>query len=282
MGAQAELSERPAVTVVVPFAGSALQLGELQGALDRLRLGKDDELIVADNRPDPVHTPGYARNKGAEAARGEWLVFIDADTIPDSDLVDRYFDPAPGPRTGVLAGAIRDVAFRPTVVARESARRRRMSQHATLDRPGTPYAQTANCAIRRAAFERAGGFDPGARAGEDADLCFRLLRAGWTLEERPGAAVDHRSRESLAAWLAQMLRHGSGAAWIDRRWPGELPSPRPRRVARRLAREARSGVEAAVRGEREEAVGAVLEIAGAVAFELGRLLPNTRGAGMQG
>jgi glycosyltransferase involved in cell wall biosynthesis len=270
------------VTVVVPFAGTDVQLGELRATLDRLRLKAHDELIVADNRTDPVRTPGYARNKGAEGARGEWLVFLDADTIPDPDLVDRYFDPAPKPQTAVLAGTIRDVALRPTTVARAGTSRRRMSQRATLERSGTPYAQTANCAINRAAFEHAGGFDPSARAGEDADLCFRLQRDGWTLEERPGASVDHRSRESLGAWLAQMLRHGSGAAWIDRRWPGELPSPGPRRLARRLAREATSATEATVRGERDQALGAVLEIAGAVAFELGRLLPNTRGAGLKG
>jgi GT2 family glycosyltransferase len=270
------------VTVVVPFAGTDAQLGELRATLARLRLRRDDELVVADNRSDPVRTPGFARNQGAESARGDWLVFIDADTIPEPDLVDRYFEPPPKPQTAVLAGAIRDVALRPTAVARAGVSRQRMSQRATLDRPGTPYAQTANCAIRRDAFERAGGFDPSARAGEDADICFRLLRAGWALEGRPGAAVEHRSRESLAAWLAQMLRHGSGAAWIDRHWPGELPSPGPGRLIRRLAREATSAAGAVIRGDGERAVGALLELAGAVAFELGRLLPNTRGGGLKG
>jgi cellulose synthase/poly-beta-1,6-N-acetylglucosamine synthase-like glycosyltransferase len=282
MGPEGELSERPAVTMIVPFVGTDAQLHELNASLSRLRIAPSDELIVADNRSDPVRTPGFARNKGAEGACGDWLVFIDADTIPEPDLLDRYFDPAPGPQTGILAGGIRDVALRPTAVARAAARRCRMSQRATLDRDGTPYAQTANCAIRREAFECSGGFDAAARAGEDADLCFRLLRAGWMIEERPGASVEHRSRESLATWLAQIARHGSGAAWIERRWPNEFASPGPRRVARRLAREAWTAAEAAVRGDDNQAKGALLEIAGAIAFELGRLLPNTRGAGMRG
>jgi hypothetical protein len=268
--------------VIVPFAGTDAQLHELSASLSRLRTAPGDELIVADNRSDPVHTPGFARNKGAEGARGEWLVFIDADTIPDPDLLDRYFDPVPGPQTGILAGAVRDIALRPTAVATEAARRSRMSQRTTLDRRGTPYAQTANCAIRREAFERSGGFEWAARAGEDADLCFRLQRAGWTIEERPRASVEHRSRDSLAAWLAQIVRHGSGAAWIERRWPGEFPPPGPAQLGRRLASEARAAAAAAVRGDRDRARGALLEIAGAAAFELGRRLPNTRGAGMRG
>jgi hypothetical protein len=276
------MTRRPPVSVVVPFAGTDEQLRELIATLSRLRLRLGDQLIVSDNRQDPVHTPAYARSRGAAGAGGEWLVFIDADTIPDPDLLDRYFDPAPGPGTAVLAGAIRDVALRRTAVARNGVGRRRMSQRTTLERPGTPYAQTANCAIRRTAFESVGGFDASARAGEDADLCFRLQRAGWTLEERPRAAVDHRTRETLAAWLAQMLRHGSGAAWIERRWPGELPAPAPRRLARRLARDAADAATAAARGDRSAATGALLEIAGAAAFELGRRVPNTRGAGLQG
>jgi mycofactocin glycosyltransferase len=270
------------VTVVVPFAGSDEQLRGLEQTLSRLRLHPGDELIIADNRPDPVHTPAYARNAGARGARGEWLVFLDADTVPEPGLIEAYFAPAPGAETAILAGAIRDVAARPTAVAQRGVAQNRMSQRATLDGPGTPYAQTANCAIRRSAFEAVGGFEPSARAGEDADLCFRLRRAGWQLEERPGAAVDHRSRETLRAWLGQMLVHGSGAAWVGRRWHGELPSPGPARLARRLARDVAEAAHAIARGERQAAADALLDLLGATAFELGRLLPNTRDAGLKG
>jgi glycosyltransferase involved in cell wall biosynthesis len=264
------------VTVVVPFAGSDQRLRELHEALWTLRLRPGDELIVADNRLHPVHTPAYARNAGATGARGEWLVFIDADTVPDAGLLDAYFDPPPGPRSGVLAGGIRDVAARDTATALAVVARRQMDQRATLERAGTPYAQTANCAIRRTAFEAAGGFDAAARAGEDADLCFRLQRAGWRIEERPRALVDHRSRATVVAWLRQMLVHGSGAAWIERRWPGELPAPGTGRLARRLARHAAAAARSLAHGDLRATENAVLDLLGAAAFELGRLYPNTR------
>lgn len=268
--------------MVVPFAGSDAQLRELRTTLAGLRLRRGDELIVSDNRRDPVRTPGYARNGGARGAAGEWLVFIDADTLPEADLLDAYFEPPPDPGTGILAGSIRDVALRETRVARSGVANARMSQRTTLERGGTPYAQTANCAIRRDAFEALGGFAESARAGEDADLCFRLQRAGWAIEERPAATAAHRSRETLAAWLAQMVRHGSGAAWLERRWPGELPRAGAAQLACRVGSDAAGAIAHVRRGDGEAAAEAMLDALGASAFELGRLLPNTRGGRLKG
>ena len=64
-------------------------------------------LLVVDNTPGraaraershapEIHTPGYARNRGAAEGSAEWLVFIDADVTPAPDLLDRYFEPAAG------------------------------------------------------------------------------------------------------------------------------------------------------------------------------------------
>ena len=264
--------------MIVPFRGSDEQLRALLASLSRVELRSGDELIVSDNRGDPVRTPAYARNQAARKARGEWLVFLDADTIPHAGLLDAYFEPPPDERTAVLAGAVRDVAESRSAVAGGIVSNARMSQRNTLDREGTPYAQTANCAVRRTGFEAVGGFDHAARAGEDADLCFRLLRAGWRIEERPGAIVDHRSRGTLRAWLEQMLVHGSGAAWLERRWPGEFPAPGVGPLVRRIARDAVDATRS-LRGRRpQEAQDALLDVLGAIAFELGRLLPNVRTA----
>jgi GT2 family glycosyltransferase len=218
--------------------------------------------------------PGFARNRAAAVAAGEWLVFVDADARPEAGLLDGYFDPPPRAETAVLAGTIIDVPGGRTVAARHSARRAQLSQRITLDRAGTPYAQSANMAVRTSAYQALGGFDDRARAGEDADLCFRLARAGWQLEERPGAVVEHASRGTLPDLVAQLARHGSGAAWLNRRYPGEFPPPMWSAFGRRVARSAVQALAAAFRGRRELAGAAVVELIGACAFQAGRLLPN--------
>jgi GT2 family glycosyltransferase len=287
------MSARPPVSVIVPFAGSDAQLSGLLDTLATLELRDGDEVIVADNRPEaaepesqPRHpaiqlrrasgvcSPGFARNRAATLATGEWLVLIDADTEPSPTLLDAYFTPPPAPGTAVLAGAIGDRAGGSSVAARHSAGREQMSQHATLGRGRWSYAQSANCAVRRDAFVAAGGFDEDARAGEDADLCFRLRAEGWELEPRPDAAVVHRSRATLPALLQQLARHGSGAAWLERRYPGSFPAPGPRSLAARLGRCAGRAVIAALRGRREAALTALLELAEAAAFESGRHRSN--------
>lgn len=272
---------RPAVSVIVPFVGSDAEQAQLLGALDALVLGPDDELIIADNRRDPVRTPAFARNRGAREARGEWLVFLDADAEPAPELIDAYLQPLPAERTAVLAGAVRDVAPGGGIVARHAVARAHLSQQTTLQRRQLPYAQTVNCAVRRQAFQEVGGFAETARAGEDADLCFRLQLTGWGIESRPGALARHRGRETIRAWVEQLAVHGSGAAWVNRNWPGEFPPPSVVGFAARLARYAAIALRAAGRGDREAASFALLDALGACAFELGRLLPNARRAHRQ-
>jgi GT2 family glycosyltransferase len=284
------VSARPAVSVIVPLAGSLEQLARVISALEHLELEDEDEVLVALNRPltgiEPapgrvqiiaawgVRSPGFARNQAAAVARGKWLLFIDADTRPRPSLVDDLLGSAPAAHTAVLAGEIVDAADAGGLVARHAVARRQMSQTNTLSRGSFAYAQTANCAVRSDAFAAVGGFDPDARTAEDADLCFRLAAAGWGFEHRPGAEVAHSSRATIRAWVGQLIRHGAGAAWLERRYPGALPAPGLAALTRRLLAGFRDSVRGLIRADRDAVAFALLDVVGALAFESGRLLTN--------
>ena len=149
-----------------------------------------------------------------------------------------------------------------------------MSQEVTLGHERCAFARTANCSVLREAFDAAGGFRHDVRSGGDADLCWRLAAAGWELEQRPGAAVVHRNRDTVAGMLRQRFRHGAGAGWLAREHPGALPARRWPGLAWWSLRRAAAGVAALARGDRDGALTGLLDGPAVWAFELGRLAPN--------
>jgi glycosyl transferase family 2 len=268
--------------VVIPFRGRADELRRVVERARAVHLGPGDRLIVVDNRPGgpPLHDPAvlraperqssyHARNRGAGAGTAPWIVFLDGDVSPAPDLLDRYLEPAPADDVGVLAGRIADQPAGPgdPLALRYAAAHGLMDDAITLGDGRWAYAQTANCAVRREAFAAVGGFVETIRSGGDADLCFRLRDAGWRLEARPDAEVVHHNRTSLLGLARQVGRHGAGAAWLDRRYPGSFPRALGpgtlAHSARTLARAART----------RDAL-ALVELYAHWAFELGRLLPN--------
>jgi cellulose synthase/poly-beta-1,6-N-acetylglucosamine synthase-like glycosyltransferase len=289
---------RPAVDIVVPFAGPDEILRRVIEGLGRLELEPDDRIYVVDNRPGTATAPHagaqleivlapevqssyFARNRGVEAGSNPWVLFLDGDVAVPADILAQYFTVEPGERTAVLAGEIQDDPGRPgerqPAAARYAHLRGVLVQEKSLENERWAYAKTANCAIRRSALDEVGGFRENLRSGGDADMCFRLREAGWKLERRSDASVVHLSRSSVRDFLRQMAKHGSGSEWLNERYPGFSPASRTAGVAVWSARRALSGLAHAIRGDRDGMILGLLDAGRGWAFHLGRRFPNEVG-----
>jgi len=213
---------RPSVAIVVVHYGA---WDPTRSAVQSLAAAQPDgSIVVVDNGPGPapgdlgarivvVPTPrnlgfGAACNLGASAAAGNVLVFANNDVCVDGGtialLVDRL-----AADTGLAAAGPRflDEAGKPgPSVKKPPTPWRILGENLFLPRLLAPFPVGAGesrprevdtlfgalFAIRRDAFESAGGFDEGYFFyAEETDLFARLRRLGWRLAYEPGSVAMH-------------------------------------------------------------------------------------------
>ena len=291
---------RPSVDIISPSAGSDDTLASLARRLASLSLSSNDAIYIAVNRVSPapqslirefsdsvhwVHVSDlassyHARNQAAAKGSGEWLLFLDDDCDPDESIVDDYFAHPLSSSTAVVAGSIfaaRRPELSPTLLERYAISRGLVEHRGTLAGE-VPYAQTANCLVRRTAWSSVNGFAK-VRSGGDADLCFRLFDVGWKLDVAD-ATVRHWGRGSLIGALRKSFRWGIGWGWLTKQSNNSKLSepvmvsdaiPTERRPIRaRISRLRSRGSKSVI----EEAVFRIIDIALDVSFQFGvRCLP---------
>lgn len=148
-----------------------------------------------------------ARNAGARAARGDWLVFTDADCRPEPGWLEAFAAAAARRRADIVAGPVEMVGGVPPNrwevydMFRGIPQRRYVSHG---------YAATANVMIAADLFRRLGGFDPARRSGGDAEFCRRARAAGAGLAFAKSARVRHPARASRAATMTKARRVKGG------------------------------------------------------------------------
>lgn len=153
---------------------------------------------------------GPARNLGARAATGEYLVFADDDCLPRPDCLTRL-EACIASRPGCMAGG-RCVNSLPHNPYSEASQ---MLMDFLLDRanagPGAA-GYLNNIAIPREPFLAMGCFDENLwQAAEDRDLCDRWRLGGGTIVFEPAIIIGHAHQLNWSRFWRQHYRYGCGA-----------------------------------------------------------------------
>lgn len=160
-----------------------------------------------------------ARNIALEEANGEIVAYLDDDAIPDPDwLAHLAATFASGPYAAV--GGPNVLPAGSPAVAECVANAPGGPAHVLVSDREAEHIPGCNMAIRKDSLERIGGFDPQFRAaGDDVDVCWRLLDSGERIAFSHGAAVWHRRRHSVRAYLRQQRGYGRAEALLERKHP---------------------------------------------------------------
>lgn len=151
--------------------------------------------------------PGPARNHGVTLAQGATLAFIDADCVAGAGwlaaIVRRF---AADPATLILGGDVQILQVdpdRPTAIeAFESEFGYRMEHYIK----GQNFTGTGNLAMRRAVFDRVGGF-AGIGVAEDRDWGQRAHAQGLSITWAPEMVAYHPARQTFDELARKWDRH---------------------------------------------------------------------------
>ena len=220
------------VSVVIPVLNGAATLPFTLESLARQTFTGEMEVVVADNGSTDG-TPGlvagwtdrlealrvvaastqrgrnHAANAGADAVRGDFIVFCDADDVPDQKWVEEMA--AAAGRADLVGGRL-EYSMLADPAKTDHAGAAILVDDLPKPLGFLPYAGGGNLGIWVDAFRHVGGFGGRYTSGaEDVDLCWRAQLAGYSLRFAPAAVVSYRPRARVRGVVKQAYRYG--ATW---------------------------------------------------------------------
>jgi GT2 family glycosyltransferase len=195
---------RPLVSFVIPVRNDVLRLQRCLTSIVKNDYPRElIELIVVDNDSTDgsaaaarsygaitIKSPGDSvaahRNRGARAAIGSVIAFADSDHEIDRNWIDSAVDVLCDPNVAATGSPYLTQPSPNWVQRQYDGMRAR-----PVRREEVSWLGSGNIAVKRAAFERVGGFDESLTACEDVDFCNRLRLAGYQVVADPNLRSIH-------------------------------------------------------------------------------------------
>jgi hypothetical protein len=215
---------------VIPARNAGAHLARCLDAL--ARQGGPLEIVVADNGSSddtaaiarrrgarvvdaPALTVSAVRNLGARIGAADVIAFVDA----DNEVADGWLDACRSAFSEPAVGAA-GLPYTTTPDATWVQRAYDALRVRPTTRVDVHWLGAGNLAVRREAFERAGGFDESLQTCEDVALCATLRSCGYRVIAEPRmASVHHGDPETLKALFLGELWRGRDNVRVSLRSP---------------------------------------------------------------
>jgi biofilm PGA synthesis N-glycosyltransferase PgaC len=232
-----DITENPVlVSVIVPAYNEEKALGKTIESLLRLSYSNKEIIIVDDGSTDRTLevARSYAQkdvvmvvtksnggkwdalNTGIKAAKGEFIVCIDADTILDQNAIHYLVRHFRNPKIGAVAGNVK-VGNRGSLLTKLQALEYVVGIN--LHRRSEAHLQNVTVvpgpigAFRASVLNEVGFFE-GDTFAEDADITFRILKAGYRTLYEPRAFAYTEAPKSMTGLAKQRYRWYRGSLQV--------------------------------------------------------------------
>lgn len=163
-----------------------------------------------------------ARNLGAQQARGDIVVFVDADSVPDKAWLEKMIAPFADP---AIAGASGEKKTHQTNLWAQYVQIEYDYKYALMrNHVYTDFIDSSTAAYRRDVFVQNGGFDTAFMEAEDTELSFRLAEGGCKMVLIRDAIVYHKHPTSTWEYLRRKVQYSRWRAVVYRKFPRKVAS----------------------------------------------------------
>lgn len=270
------VSVLPTVSVVVPTRGRPARVLALIEAL-LAEFGLEEVVVVCDGDDETLHQlqdraeaqprlrpfgqppqgAGAAREHGVRVARGDVVLLLDDDVVPDPGLVEGHArEHARHVESVLVVGALltqRPVRRTVNSITTEVYADDYATCVADWERDPTTlltHLWAGNLSLPRSTALRVGlcSADMAGLYFEDQQLGLRLRAARVPAVHRPDLRVRHEHERSLSAFLSDAERQGRALPLLHRDHPDVVPAPTVARITGRAPAPARWCVFVVARG----------------------------------